>query len=612
MNIKRFSFVCSRSILIWGFFFFWFAFSHITAGYGYERKTPLVLPPQPLYNNPFLTKGTSGFCLIQYDHDSLVYYWNGFGKNNGIAVYMDPAICSSDSVYPFKITNVHFYLDGPEGFTWPVGLNVNIRQARAPEDSIKIPGAILFTKSYNIPSDSGYVFYGIPHPPINLSLDTTFCVTSPFFLEIIYTGPADSGYASLWMSDKTDVPDTNQDWLVLGQKYYRWDTAWVAYDTPGRPIMRVTGYPKAIDCSSCWYWKPPGTRAPSGTPDFDQYQFETDTVAFDAPSAVADGLVWLRAAPLGINPDSLIRLLSDYFHTIPSIGGETDVDSIRVGLDSFFVENGLNFYSNIIHKPTFIAMTDSLKKSESIILLLGLWQEIDGTWYRIGGHYVTMAGVCSSTPWAAISDPARNTAEAGWPGRVRPEDHPVHSMGDTLHNNPEYVSHDAYVVWPSPNPSPGGSWQLPDYPVYQSIAAFTRQNFETWEKPLFTYYDSTLAVFSEVEYAIMICRKPPSSVEEEESATPKYFELFQNHPNPFNSETVIRFSLSKPAEVTLVIYNTLGQKVKTLMQGYLKAGTTSVNWDGKDQKGNTVSSGIYLYELKAGNQTESKRMVLLK
>ncbi len=101
-------------------------------------------------------------------------------------------------------------------------------------------------------------------------------------------------------------------------------------------------------------------------------------------------------------------------------------------------------------------------------------------------------------------------------------------------------------------------------------------------------------------------------MEEEESATPKYFELFQNHPNPFNSETVIRFSLSKPAEVTLVIYNTLGQKVKTLMQGYLKAGTTSVNWDGKDQKGNTVSSGIYLYELKAGNQTESKRMVLLK
>jgi hypothetical protein len=183
-------------------------------------------------------------------------------------------------------------------------------------------------------------------------------------------------------------------------------------------------------------------------------------------------------------------------------------------------------------------------------------------------------------------------------------------MGDTLHNDPQYVSHDAYLVWSSP--SPGGVWQLPDYPVYQSIAAFTKQNFETWQKPYFDYYDSILPVYSEVEYAIMICRKPPSSVEEEGSVTPKYFELYQNHPNPFNHETVIRFNLEKPAEMTLVIYNSLGQKVKTLLEGRLKAGLTSISWDGKDEKGKVVSSGVYLYELKAGGFTETKRMVLLK
>ncbi len=612
MNIKRFSFVCSRSILIWGFFFFWFAFSHITAGYGYERKTPLVLPPQPLYNNPFLTKGTSGFCLIQYDHDSLVYYWNGFGKNNGIAVYMDPAICSSDSVYPFKITNVHFYLDGPEGFTWPVGLNVNIRQARAPEDSIKIPGAILFTKSYNIPSDSGYVFYGIPHPPINLSLDTTFCVTSPFFLEIIYTGPADSGYASLWMSDKTDVPDTNQDWLVLGQKYYRWDTAWVAYDTPGRPIMRVTGYPKAIDCSSCWYWKPPGTRAPSGTPDFDQYQFETDTVAFDAPSAVADGLVWLRAAPLGINPDSLIRLLSDYFHTIPSIGGETDVDSIRVGLDSFFVENGLNFYSNIIHKPTFIAMTDSLKKSESIILLLGLWQEIDGTWYRIGGHYVSMAGTCYGSSQLAISDPAFDQTESGAKGRILPS-HDPHPDNHILHNTAGFVSQDMYVSDTLTIGTLGKLWRLKDY--YGGnlpwLSGFEGQNFQPDQAVYSHAYDSTKSLYAVVEYAVLIFPKP-SAVGEDQVETPKDFELSQSYPNPFNSQTMIKYSLSKPAQVSISIFNILGQRVRTLVKDERQNGAMSVIWNGKNDQGREVSSGIYFYQLKAGEYSQTRRMVLLK
>ncbi len=366
--------------------------------------------------------------------------------------------------------------------------------------------------------------------------------------------------------------------------------------------------PKAEE-DTCWYYKPDTTTAPSGMPDFDQYQFKTDSQAFCGPTAVANCLWWFDAVPDSLKDDPLgfIRLLAGYFHTDKDSG--TYVDSIQQGLKRYFSDYDFALKETTYTKPSLTVMEDSLKKCQDIILLLGFWQS-KGGWYRIGGHYVTMAGVCSSTPSVALSDPARNPAEAGWPGRVRPEDHPIHSMGDTLHNNPEYVSHDAYVVWPSP--SPGGTWQLPDYPVFQSIAAFTRQNFETWEKPLFDYYDSTLAVFSEVEYAIMICRKPPSSVEEEGSVAPKYFELFQNHPNPFNSETVIRFNLSKPSEVTLVIYNMLGQRVKTLVQGYLKAGTTSLSWDGKDEKGKAVSSGVYLYELKAGELTETKRMVLLK
>jgi len=75
---------------------------------------------------------------------------------------------------------------------------------------------------------------------------------------------------------------------------------------------------------------------------------------------------------------------------------------------------------------------------------------------------------------------------------------------------------------------------------------------------------------------------------------------------------VIKFNLRKSAEVTLVIYNILGQKVQTLVKGRMDAGSQSVSWDGKDEKGNELSSGIYFYQLKAGEVKETKRLVLLK
>jgi len=414
-----------------------------------------------------------------------------------------------------------------------------------------------------------------------------------------------------WWIPGYEIPDTL--YRFEGKNFQPDQYALQAPYNLSAPVFTEVEYaimicPKAgID--TCWYYKPDTTTAPSGMPDFDQYQFKTDSMAFCGPVAVANCLWWFDAVPLEFKDDPLgfIRLLSVYFHTNKDSG--TYVDSIQKGLDRYFADYHFALKETTYTKPVFSVMGDSLKKCQDIILLLGFWQS-KGGWYRVGGHYVTMAGVCTSTPWVALSDPARNPAETGWPGEVRPEDHPVHSMGDTLHNDPQYVSHDAYLVWSSP--SPGGVWQLPDYPVYQSIAAFTKQNFETWQKPYFDYYDSILPVYSEVEYAIMICRKPPSSVEEEGSVTPKYFELYQNHPNPFNHETVIRFNLEKPAEMTLVIYNSLGQKVKTLLEGRLKAGLTSISWDGKDEKGKVVSSGVYLYELKAGGFTETKRMVLLK
>jgi tetratricopeptide (TPR) repeat protein len=87
--------------------------------------------------------------------------------------------------------------------------------------------------------------------------------------------------------------------------------------------------------------------------------------------------------------------------------------------------------------------------------------------------------------------------------------------------------------------------------------------------------------------------------------------LSQNHPNPFNAQTAISFTLPKSAFVKLEVYNTLGQKVRTLIETGMKAGNHSVIWNGKDSSGSEVSSAIYLYCLKAGDKTLRVRKMLL-
>jgi hypothetical protein len=94
---------------------------------------------------------------------------------------------------------------------------------------------------------------------------------------------------------------------------------------------------------------------------------------------------------------------------------------------------------------------------------------------------------------------------------------------------------------------------------------------------------------------------------------PTEFTLGQNYPNPFNPTTTISFSLPKEAPVTFEIYNMLGVRIRTLMAGQTKsAGFYSVAWDGRDDAGVSMSSGVYLYRISAGSFLASKKMTLLK
>ena len=97
-----------------------------------------------------------------------------------------------------------------------------------------------------------------------------------------------------------------------------------------------------------------------------------------------------------------------------------------------------------------------------------------------------------------------------------------------------------------------------------------------------------------------------------ETMTPMTFRLEQNFPNPFNPETEISFELSESSPIQLQIFNLLGKEIRTLINSKLDAGNHSICWDGKDNDRNLVPSGVYLYQLQAGNFIQVKKMSLVR
>ena len=93
---------------------------------------------------------------------------------------------------------------------------------------------------------------------------------------------------------------------------------------------------------------------------------------------------------------------------------------------------------------------------------------------------------------------------------------------------------------------------------------------------------------------------------------PDQYGLNQNMPNPFNPSTAIGYQLPEAGLVRLAIYNLLGQEVRVLVNERKEAGSFTATWDGTDARGRHAASGVYLYRIKAGDFTSSRRMLLLK
>jgi hypothetical protein len=110
----------------------------------------------------------------------------------------------------------------------------------------------------------------------------------------------------------------------------------------------------------------------------------------------------------------------------------------------------------------------------------------------------------------------------------------------------------------------------------------------------------------------IIVTEAVTSIEDNNELVINDYRLEQNYPNPFNPTTSIPFELVKSERVRLSIFNSLGQKVRTLVNQDFSAGTHQANWDGQDDFGQTVPAGVYYYTIQAGEFTATKKMLLIK
>ena len=132
---------------------------------------------------------------------------------------------------------------------------------------------------------------------------------------------------------------------------------------------------------------------------------------------------------------------------------------------------------------------------------------------------------------------------------------------------------------------------------------FSELNIQLWE-PGNNYYDSLVTVGA--------LQQITSLNVNEKIFEPVYFNLFQNFPNPFNSLTNIKYELFKSGQVKIVIINSIGQDVRSIINKYHHLGEYFIQWDGMDDQGTKMASGIYFYKIILEGRIKTQKMIYLK
>jgi hypothetical protein len=155
---------------------------------------------------------------------------------------------------------------------------------------------------------------------------------------------------------------------------------------------------------------------------------------------------------------------------------------------------------------------------------------------------------------------------------------------------------------------------------WESKISTLPQDFQNWAELNRGHHQQNISIYETIYHALLNCSESEGKtqirnfLEEilEEKNTPGRFEVHQNYPNPFNATTIIRYSLPRDSRVEICLYNILGQKVRILVNEYQTSGYRRIDWDGKDDRGVEVGSGIYFYQVKAGDFSCTRKLLLLK
>jgi hypothetical protein len=156
-------------------------------------------------------------------------------------------------------------------------------------------------------------------------------------------------------------------------------------------------------------------------------------------------------------------------------------------------------------------------------------------------------------------------------------------------------------------------------PVTMAQDSLKVKGHPEYVQAIWNYYfvknDGSMGVHN-ATYAVALLQKSlgiyPLDVKATGNEIPKEFALNQNYPNPFNPSTTISFALPKSEQVKLEVYDILGNLVKTMVNTQMGAGNYQVVWNGVDQNGARVASGVYLYRLQAGSFSTVKKMLMVK
>jgi hypothetical protein len=157
-----------------------------------------------------------------------------------------------------------------------------------------------------------------------------------------------------------------------------------------------------------------------------------------------------------------------------------------------------------------------------------------------------------------------------------------------------------------------------DSMIVMNFATTNKLNYPSLIASLWNYnyvsHDMSVGVHN-TKYAVALLRASlglVTGVEIDPIPIPKTFELSQNYPNPFNPTTEIRFALPKASNVKMVVYDIMGRLISTLVDQNMSVGAHRIMWNGQDQSGKTVSSGVYFYHIQAEGFSATKKMVLMK